>query len=90
MGKALARHIAEGNIQREDVFITSKLFGSYHQPGMKNVDTEQFILLKVALELINSINGLKLVFGAKYSDKWSRKLDKRFTRHISAKDYINQ
>ena len=36
VGKALARHIAEGNIQREDVFITSKLFGSYHQPGMKN------------------------------------------------------
>jgi len=32
VGKALARHIAEGNIQREDVFITSKLFGSYHQP----------------------------------------------------------
>jgi len=32
VGRALARHIAQGHIQRKDVFITSKLFGSYHHP----------------------------------------------------------
>ena len=33
VGNAIARHISEGNIKRQDIFITSKLFGSYHHPG---------------------------------------------------------
>jgi len=32
VGNAIARQIAEGNVRREDLFITSKLFGSYHHP----------------------------------------------------------
>ena len=33
VGNALARRIAEGCLKREEVFITSKLFSSYYQPG---------------------------------------------------------
>jgi len=31
VGNAIARQIAENNVKRGDIFITSKLFGSYHQ-----------------------------------------------------------
>ena len=33
VGKALERRIAEGSVKREEIFITSKLFSSYYQPG---------------------------------------------------------
>jgi len=32
VGNALQRHISKGQLKREDIFITSKLFGSYHHP----------------------------------------------------------
>lgn len=32
VGNAISRHIQEETIKRKDIFITSKLFGSYHHP----------------------------------------------------------